>query len=286
MWCYEHRFLSRKLSMKSYWIPSPENWEIDSKILDSETKSNKLYALTKFSVTFSETILVTYLGNNGQKHFHPIYTLQQFDNMFSKCYRTFPKNKEFWRENYGGKLISMDDLTRRCTVGASATILSVLIERRQWRQDEKSVDKALDIYERVAWGLPLPPEGIDGLSDRPSYRNFLRMDEAAFDELIQKFVLVIFGCDILKISIPLPNWNQFLNLTQKPILGGCHVVYTSMTSDTSCDFWLVPDWIKLGNIINIWTTYTTQNLLRITFSFNDLMLKTNRLKKDFFIKIG
>ena len=32
--------------------------------------------------------------------------------------------------------------------------------------------------------------------------------------------------------------------------------------------------------------YTTQNLLRITFSFNDLMLKTNRLKKDFLIKIG
>ena len=32
--------------------------------------------------------------------------------------------------------------------------------------------------------------------------------------------------------------------------------------------------------------YTIQNLLRITFSFNDLMLKTNRLKKDFFIKIG
>ena len=30
--------------------------------------------------------------------------------------------------------------------------------------------------------------------------------------------------------------------------------------------------------------YTTQNLLRITFSFNDLMLKTNRLKKDFFHK--
>ena len=28
----------------------------------------------------------------------------------------------------------------------------------------------------------------------------------------------------------------------------------------------------------------TQNLLRITFSFNDLMLKTNRLKKDFFYK--
>ena len=33
--------------------------------------------------------------------------------------------------------------------------------------------------------------------------------------------------------------------------------------------------------------YTTQNLLRITFSFNDLMLKTNRVKKDFFlIKMG
>ena len=30
--------------------------------------------------------------------------------------------------------------------------------------------------------------------------------------------------------------------------------------------------------------YTTQNLLRITFSINDLMLKTNRLKKDFFYK--
>ena len=30
--------------------------------------------------------------------------------------------------------------------------------------------------------------------------------------------------------------------------------------------------------------YTTQNLLRITFSFNDLMLKTNQLKKDFFYK--
>ena len=30
--------------------------------------------------------------------------------------------------------------------------------------------------------------------------------------------------------------------------------------------------------------YTTQNLLRNTFSFNDLMLKTNRLKKYFFYK--
>ena len=30
--------------------------------------------------------------------------------------------------------------------------------------------------------------------------------------------------------------------------------------------------------------YTTQNLLRITFSFNDLMLKTSRLKNDFFYK--
>ena len=36
--------------------------------------------------------------------------------------------------------------------------------------------------------------------------------------------------------------------------------------------------------INTYTIYTTQNLLRITFSFNDLMLKTNRLKKDFFYK--
>ena len=30
--------------------------------------------------------------------------------------------------------------------------------------------------------------------------------------------------------------------------------------------------------------YTAQNLLRITSSFNDLMLQTNRLKKDFFYK--
>ena len=37
------------------------------------------------------------------------------------------------------------------------------------------------------------------------------------------------------------------------------------------------DWF----VINV--KYTTQNLLRITFSFNDLMLKTNRLKKDFFL---
>ena len=29
---------------------------------------------------------------------------------------------------------------------------------------------------------------------------------------------------------------------------------------------------------------TAQNLLRITFSFNDLMLKTNQLKKDLFYK--
>ena len=36
--------------------------------------------------------------------------------------------------------------------------------------------------------------------------------------------------------------------------------------------------------VSISLKYTTQNLLRITFSFNGLMLKTNRLKKDFFYK--
>ena len=41
------------------------------------------------------------------------------------------------------------------------------------------------------------------------------------------------------------------------------------------------DFSPLTELRNI---YTTQNLLRITFSFNDLMLKTNRLKKDFFYK--
>ena len=35
---------------------------------------------------------------------------------------------------------------------------------------------------------------------------------------------------------------------------------------------------------SVQSNYTTQNLLRITFSFNDLMLKTNRLKKYFFYK--
>ena len=64
----------------------------------------------------------------------------------------FPKNKEFWRENSGGKLISMDDLTGRRCIVASARILSVLIERQQRRRDEKSVDRALDICERTALG--------------------------------------------------------------------------------------------------------------------------------------
>ena len=46
----------------------------------------------------------------------------------------------------------------------------------------------------------------------------------------------------------------------------------------------VQAWFQVGNREYI---YTTQNLLGITFSFNDLMLKTNRQKKDFFlIKIG
>ena len=41
---------------------------------------------------------------------------------------------------------------------------------------------------------------------------------------------------------------------------------------------------KGENPDNIVWNYTTQNLFRITFSFNDLMLKTNRLKKDLFYK--
>ena len=54
-----------------------------------------------------------------------------------------------------------------------------------------------------------------------------------------------------------------------------------------------PRILKIGQIDVLFTvtrskmkrrvTYTTQNLLRITFSFNDLMLKTNRLKKDIFL---
>ena len=44
----------------------------------------------------------------------------------------------------------------------------------------------------------------------------------------------------------------------------------------------IPYLVKFQELLN--SIYTTQNLLRITFSFNDLMLKTNRLKKDFFYK--
>ena len=40
---------------------------------------------------------------------------------------------------------------------------------------------------------------------------------------------------------------------------------------------------NVGTTVNK-SIYTTQTLLRITFSFNDLMLKTNRRKKDFFYK--
>ena len=48
--------------------------------------------------------------------------------------------------------------------------------------------------------------------------------------------------------------------------------------------------VRMSYVINnsdrkgVFSIYTTQNLLRITFSFNDLMLKANRLKKVFFYK--
>ena len=41
---------------------------------------------------------------------------------------------------------------------------------------------------------------------------------------------------------------------------------------------------EIANRLPYYLSTYTQNLLRITFSFNDLMLKTNRVKKDFFYK--
>ena len=39
---------------------------------------------------------------------------------------------------------------------------------------------------------------------------------------------------------------------------------------------------RVGPVLTPEASYTTQNFLMITFSFNDLMLKTNRLKIDSF----
>ena len=68
--------------------------------------------------------------------------------------------------------------------------------------------------------------------------------------LLSAFPIMIFTGFILWLFNPLPN-NRIFNETKLVAFG---------------------------------MKYTTQNLLRITFSFNDLMLKTNRLKKDFFCK--
>ena len=59
-------------------------------------------------------------------------------------------------------------------------------------------------------------------------------------------------------------------------------------ADDTCLSMVVGNPSRAGTILqnDINRIYTTQNLLRITFSFNDLMLKTNQLKQDFFVKIG
>ena len=58
----------------------------------------------------------------------------------------------------------------------------------------------------------------------------------------------------------------------------CLSVHPSVCRDQYSDRFLGTE-LKFTHCV---PTYTTQNLLRITFSFNDLMLKTNRLKKNFF----
>ena len=75
-------------------------------------------------------------------------------------------------------------------------------------------------------------------------------DSRAIMALLSAFPIMIFTGFILRLFNPLPN-NRIFNETK---------------------------------LVAFEMKYTTQNLLRITFSFNDLMLKTNRLKKDIFCK--
>ena len=59
--------------------------------------------------------------------------------------------------------------------------------------------------------------------------------------------------------------------------------YFEIISKSDHGFW-TQTFVLWRTLPTIWCNITTQNLLRITFSFNDLMLKRNRLKKDFFYK--
>ena len=78
------------------------------------------------------------------------------------------------------------------------------------------MDTTVDIQEKPTRGLQLSPEGLR-LGDKPSYQNFLRMDEPAFEELLCKV-----GPLITKQDTPF-------------LAGGCHFCLHNMVSDRSWD---------------------------------------------------
>jgi hypothetical protein len=83
-----------------------------------------------------------------------------------------------------------DSKRRRCIVVASVTILSILVERRQRRRKEvKRVWTRPWVFMREQHGAYHCLLQELSLWDKPSYKNFLRMDEAAFEELLQKVVV-------------------------------------------------------------------------------------------------
>ena len=87
-----------------------------------------------------------------------------------------------------------------------------------------------------------------------------------------------------------PSIFLFIYLSLLPFI---HPIYPTSVYISVWPPWpSVHPWIHLSSVISLIfpslhpsnLSISTQNLLRITFSFNDLMLKTNRLKKDFFYK--
>lgn len=89
----------------------------------------------------------------------------------------------------------MDDQQKKLSVlGASVAILSIVINRRKKRRMKQ---KKKRIWTRP-WITLRPQYGAYHcllkelrLGDRPSYKNFLRMDEATFNELLEKAIVPI-----------------------------------------------------------------------------------------------
>ena len=80
----------------------------------------------------------------------------------------------------------------RCVLAASATVLAIVLSRRQRRRK----NKAKRLWTRP-WIQMRQQHGAYHcllkelrMSDKPSYRNFLRMDEGAFEELSHAIILV------------------------------------------------------------------------------------------------